>query len=723
MFQKTLNFFLIFIIFFIFFYLPGYKVFSKEYYELKVPDEINIKLSKKNLGKYLKFQMDALLDGSNQDKKNILSKYKKPIRAKISINDDILDSKISITGDWKDHLRFPHTSLKVEILGEKNFYNIKKFKLFLPETRFAENEIFWSLMLKEIGFPVFHSQFMKVSLNNIEYTALFQEDASKEFLERNGFRETVILRNDDFHFFNSDQDNAFYNDNFSRSWLIDNEKFIKNINPYATKIVSKAISNYSNINFFKNVKDNNLFELILGKYGFHGLVHFNRKYIYEPYYNSYIPLYYDGMTSTHYKNDNKKTDNCTNPNFNKKLYKFKIDYKKLSGYDLDEDKKCIFLEIMTKKYLHRHELIEEYFFDELIYNGYQAQYKQHNKIVKIILDNINKNELILNNLISNDRNNYVYTFQYQGKYYLSLFNKLSKVIQFSEIDLDAYNTYISKNNIYSYSGRFVINLGLIQPDDKKIIDTKLNTINKNLYLVKPVTYRLNSNDFIHNEYNFYFQHNQARLLINQDSLENITLNFYNKKNLTNSNLYKISRFNDDLLTGCVTILDTKITNLNLKLDNMFCEDAINIIRSDGNIKNLNIHNSTFDALDLDYSNITINNAVIKNSGNDCIDLSFGNYNIIDSSLNNCSDKGISVGEKSIAKISNISLSDTSIAIAVKDESKVFLDDIIATNTQLYCLAAYMKKSEFDGASIRHKNISCDKNNYSDDKSMIIDEKN
>ncbi|MDC0232477.1 hypothetical protein OAJ95_00940 [Pelagibacteraceae bacterium] len=722
MLQKTLKIILINIIFIVFCATINSQVLSKEFYELQIPDEINIILSKKNFGKYLKYQMDALLDGSNEEKNNILRKYKKSIKATIVLKEKKLNSKVSITGEWKDHLKFPYTSLKVEILGENNFYNVKKFKLFLPETRFAENEIFWTMMLKKIGFPVFHTKFVKVKLNNINYIALFQEDSSKEFLERNGLRETVILRNDDFHFHNSVADGVFYDLAFSRSWLVDNENFIKDSNPYSTQIVSKAIANYSNPNFFKNVKDNKLFELILGKYGTHGLVHFNRKYIYEPYYNNYIPLYYDGMTSTNLEQLLGKNYKCDYFSSDNKLAEFSTEFKKLSGFDLDKDKKCIFHEIMSKSETYKNDLLEENYFDQAAFNGYQNQYRNYNKIKKIILEKINFKELTVKELKSNDSNNHIYTFEYKNKYYICLYNMQSDKIQFSEIKLEEYNDYISSNNIFVYSGRFIVNLGLIEIDRNESISNNLNTNSKNLYLTKPITYIINSNELVKKEYNIYFQNNQARLLIHKNILKNKTLNFYNNKDLKNTNLDIISRFNGDLLTGCVTIIDAKIIDLNLNSNNMFCEDSINIIRSEGNINNLNIYNSKFDALDLDFSDILIKNVKVENAGNDCIDLSFGNYNILNSRLNGCYDKGFSVGEKSDAYITNAIILNTNIGLAAKDESKVFIDEFKATNITSYCLAAYMKKSEFYGATIKYKNIICDKNNYFDNKSLIINEK-
>ena len=50
----------------------------------------------------------------------------------------------------------------------------------------------------------------------------------------------------------------------------------------------------------------------------------------------------------------------------------------------------------------------------------------------------------------------------------------------------------------------------------------------------------------------------------------------------------------------------------------------------------------------DIDKISVNNA-----GNDCIDLSSGKYKILSALLNNCGDKAISVGEKTITKIKHV----------------------------------------------------------------------
>jgi len=391
MYQKNINNIFNYFLTIVFICSLSYNLSGKEYYKLDIPKKINIHLTKTNFGKYLQYQYGANTDGSFEDKKNILRKYKKPIKAKIILNGKIINCKISITGDWKDHLNYPFSSLKVEILGNDNYYNVKKFKLLLHHTRNSENEIFWSLLLKFIGFPVFHTQFIEVSINGITYKALFQEDASKEYLERNGFRETVILRNNDYQFYT---EMGFYNSVFARSQLLDNEEFIETQNSNAINVVSKAIALYSSDDFFDLVQHNKLFEKILSKYGTHALVHFNRKYIFEPYYNRFVPLYYDGMTSTRYINNNNEfAENCKFSNDNDKFKNFEKQFFKLSGFKIDTDKKCIYQEIMDYYEQYKNLSLNYALINNVERDGYIAQYKQYKDLKKLILNFIEQNNI------------------------------------------------------------------------------------------------------------------------------------------------------------------------------------------------------------------------------------------------------------------------------------------------------------------------------------------
>ena len=101
-----------------------------------------------------------------------------------------------------------------------------------------------------------------------------------------------------------------------------------------------------------------------------------------------------------------------------------------------------------------------------------------------------------------------------------------------------------------------------------------------------------------------------------------------------------------------------MSNTKIHASNFYCEDALNIIKSEGDIDNIEIKDSLFDAVDFDFSNLNISNIKIKKAGNDCLDLSFGNYQVERGEFIECNDKGVSLGEKSIGDFDDIKILDS-----------------------------------------------------------------
>ena len=97
---------------------------------------------------------------------------------------------------------------------------------------------------------------------------------------------------------------------------------------------------------------------------------------------------------------------------------------------------------------------------------------------------------------------------------------------------------------------------------------------------------------------------------------------------------------------------------------------------------------------------------VKTAGNDCLDLSYGNYLINNLNVQDCGDKGISVGEKSNAILEKININGTKIAVAAKDSSTVRIVDSEITESQI-CFSAYRKKQEFSGAKINIQKTNCE----------------
>ena len=147
-------------------------------------------------------------------------------------------------------------------------------------------------MLKKLKFPSFYTRIVDVDLNGNIYKAIFQEDATKEFLERNKFTETVILKANDFRFYLSEDEKKIYEKFYTEAFVIDNNNFLKN--NISNFIASEAISFRTNKNFDDRVFNENFFKTIHQKYAKHALGANDRKFIYIPYKKIFVPLYYDG---------------------------------------------------------------------------------------------------------------------------------------------------------------------------------------------------------------------------------------------------------------------------------------------------------------------------------------------------------------------------------------------------------------------------------------------
>lgn len=171
------------------------------------------------------------------------------------------------------------------------------------------------------------------------------------------------------------------------------------------------------------------------------------------------------------------------------------------------------------------------------------------------------------------------------------------------------------------------------------------------------------------------------------------------------------RFNSFGLTGCLNFYNSSFKNTSIKALNGMCEDTINIVGSSGDIKEIQINNAYSDALDIDFSNINLNKIIIDQAGNDCTDFSGGISKISKLNLNNCLDKGISIGEASNITIEDITIKNSNTGIAVKDSSISKIKYANLENLNI-CLLAFNKKQEFYGGFLNILNNNC-KNSLKD----------
>ena len=664
--------------------------FSKE---INIPNTIEFKLLNSEYNKYLRRAMRAYTDGEIYGEKNIKKKYKKWVNANIIYDKKIIKTKIRILGDWKDHLRPPQTSLKVRVL-DNSLSGITRFNLFLPETRKGENEVFWTLMLNYLGFPSLYTKIVEVNFNGQIYKAIFQEDATKEFLERNNLTETVILKSNDFGFYLNKKEKKIYENIYSSSFVIDNNSFLKN--DTSNYIVSEAIASKANINFADLVLNENFFKKIHRKYANHALGEINRKYIYIPYKKLFLPLYYDGnvqflpgKTSCKAKIDVKVLDN------------FKKDFKTLSGKRLSKMQECVLADTLDLSQGNIKKL-SEFFPNQKINNKKDLKYLE---IKDKIVDYLERGKVSKNENPKNISGKLItYSFVFNDDFYsCSLTIKDNKIKFCKQIDSETYSKLISQSGRYKLTDNFKsfpINLGSFN-NEMPIIWLEENS--NEFKMDKKGTYYYIQKDISNENLKFIFQNSEAKIFI-QGNFNNVNFEFNRDFANQNKNLSN-SRYDKNLLTGCVNFFDSKFDKVSLASSNMTCEDSINIKNSKGNLNEVDINNSFFDALDLDFSNIIVKSLNVNNAKNDCADFSFGDYKIDQANLKNCGDKGFSIGESSKFSLNKGNIFFTNIGIASKDDA---ITDVNKVNMESInvCFAAYNKKKEFKGSKINVKDFDC-----------------
>lgn len=684
------------------------------------PDTIKIELDPNNFGKYQKNIFRAYVS----DVDHIKDRFKKWTDGKIITKNKELKIKLRITGDWKDHLETlsrkninVHSSIAIKVIDD-NYEGMTRFKILLPRTRYGNDHLFWNGMLNYYNYTTLKMRIIQVDMNNSSYFGFIEELPTKEFLESNLEREGPILEFDERilwknqkkltklkEFIFNKQVKKFNNEEYrwANSPKIINKQYLKNFN--AIKIASDAIYLFSLNNFEDYIDNSDFYFNITKKYAAHGLSLQNRNFFYQPYNFKLYEIYKEG--NVRLGGDNKKIDECDLDNINKKdrseFESFKTYYN--FQFKITNLMECSFYDLKSE-YRKKKNIIDKPLLK--VKNNFT---KEHLILINKIKKYFHLNSNFKNIDPGKDRIVQKYSLMYDDKTFICNYDLIDEeIVSCTEISLDKYVNIISGDDKNYISGGFKlypINLGNISyQTNTKILklknDKKLYNLNDNL------TYIVNfKNKEKFDELTFDFSNTNSRLIFEGD-IKNLKINFVNSKNVITEeikNNIKKGRFNSKSLTGCVTFLNSSFENVTLNAKNFMCEDSINIINSSGKIKNINISNSLFDALDIDFSNIEIEKVNIKHAENDCLDFSAGKYKIKNLIAEYCGDKGISVGEKSNVKFSNAKVKFSNIAVASKDSSKVEIDNIKIDETKI-CLSAYRKKQEFGSSFLKVGKFEC-----------------
>ncbi len=639
-------------------------------------------------------------------------KYRDDFEANVILNltDDAIcnfSATVRISGDKKDHINSDlMSSLDVKLLTG-NIFGITKFKLFLPNTRNNDNEIVVTTLLEEIGFISPRSFYVDVGILNWsnQFTVnkyIFQEKQSKEMIEHNYFREGPLIEtNESFYWDFLDtkvEDPALTNPLFIGR-IINKYWSKKNINSAiitleALEVYNQAIFNSympsKQINYSYLGDDEDLFfKFDAANFALlndHAITTHQRKFFFDKINNQFHPIYYDG-----------------NSNFLELGHiRWREDY--LEYPKLYKAAAKLYEEININR---------ESFNKKLNNRGLNINKEESDALVDKFLNNLNN--------ISNQTSDKTAQYKNFSENNKSIFYPDGLHFLFYNFKTNTYEICLPDLSKCFFGDNYL--------NFDEVFSNKIKVNNKLSYLIG-----VNKNSFLENinqklKYmeidkkiilRFY---GQPKISINKDEKQ-ISLNFLNEIDrvviegegvldgwtidlLTNlENLNTETTYDENLLTGCLTLNNLKFENLSINAKNMHCEDAVNIINSEGSLKDVDISNSKFDGLDIDFSTIFLNSLNIVNSFNDCFDLSSGNYTINSVDLDTCFDKGLSIGEKSNVNIINIRIQNSKTGLAVKDSSKVIIENFESKNNE-YCLLQYRKKQEFGPSYTSIRDFLCD----------------
>ncbi len=707
----------------------------------------------------------------------IPNSFKKRFNATISVTYDngvkcILIGRVRHSGDAKDHITFKDNSIIQSldiVLDEGNIKGITRFKLFKPDVRgVLEDVVIQTQILRNFGFLAPRSFKVDARINETKSIMLFQEKAAKELLEYNNRREGPILEGDQKFFFElvkNIPDNNLSNwsvgtpvlrnksskvmlSKLTNANLINKGEIHKQISLDALNKLNLIYLYWSNrfqdsknnFFFFDYDLDNTLLSLFnkdqiikLDEYNLfmqatnshHALSASNRKFYWNSIENFFEPIMYDA-------NPDIEKDFSTTTTVINRLPISKYFLKSIDNLEL-KLKNININELHEKTLLSGLSLTEE---------KLRTKINKIKKNLKVIKTNYEKN--LTQETISYNNYNYIDNILKKFNENLSEIKPETYLLKHRKNDLFRCKVYLEncelfdimdkdlvkllegefkKDNIYyQYIGN---NLDLKDFDEKKKYKYR-KFLNTNIIYDEGIQIEIDEEK---NLLRIEQKKIGARLSIINGSLENTTI-FYNGIDINNE---KEKTLNPPLnypidnkgLTGCISLINLNLKDINLSASNSNCEDTINFINSKGTVGNILIENSYSDALDVDFSKLKIKNIKIFNALNDCVDFSYGIYEIGELDLKNCGDKGVSIGEASSVIIDQVNVDKSETGIATKDSSNLKLHSGIIKNSET-CISAYNKKQEFLGAFIEIGSVNCKyftKKFDSDNFSLILSKNN
>lgn len=693
------------------------------------------------------------------------------VNAKINYRGKSIDAKVRLKGDLEDHWRSIYKmSLRVNLKGENSIMGFRKFSIHKPSARQHPYDQTFQDMQRQLDNISSQNNYINVYVNGERWGIMnIEEHVSKEFLERQGLKESLILKfenekiwkywkmvKDQYENYRLSDDNLHIN-------IYNGEEYMNNdtYRSWYSYISSETLKPYSEI--YDNDSFSKSLLLALSWNRTHTLAPANSRYYFNPYTLRIEPIttdqaYYSELIDSirlpqlYYKIID--TDNFQN-NFQNNIKhvvdvidnsQSTINYWQ-SYFPLDERLDTKILKENVKKVSEN--------FKKFIVNDSE-------KIIKKTRISKQQSDLLIDHIYARHHEN--------GE--IHIYNLIDEPIRISKIKFDGID-YKVLDSLYldGFTKGYKplkINTGLIGLLDKRIIietehlnnfrefeigythlvnnlwnplvekfDSKkfsyIENVLDNSYrfkkgswnITEPIvldgdlliegntTLTFNDNAYLIVKGSINFNGTDSNKIIlkpRKESWKGIyVLEANNRSKMQNVIIQGTTFMKDGILslTGGINFYKSDVDIINSKFLKSSAEDALNIIQSDFKMENVSIEDSDSDGFDSDFSTGQIINSSFSNIKGDAIDFSGSSISVSDSQFYNIKDKAVSSGEASELWLENLIIKNVGVGIASKDGSKTFVKNSSIENFALSALMTYVKKSLYTSPELEADNIIID----------------
>lgn len=697
--------------------------FSTGQYRNELADIASVRAIEVRASDYRKWVRNGLrIITSNGNQ--ILAKYKKKHRAEITVRYDFGTcthaASIKQNGDFKDHVQLDRGRLLQSLtvkLEEGNIANSVRFKLFLKETRRAENEILGTLLLSRLGFLAPRTRMIPTRQNGTPVDMLWQEMPSKEFLERNNRREGPLFEGDERVFAYWSAASGYTMEDLGLSRLINDKWTARGAASLAMTMdaftrLQRSFASYGRLNAIDPSKaltgldipgtDNaraqeqwwDFAAVLFAMRASHGLRPHNRKFYWNALLQAFEPIYYDGevdfrIAKPRYLRDRDRDlyfNRFSGPSINRLAARvrdldaqsFSRRFAALCGSSCEVKDAKDFLDTVAK---NLDDLARE-----MVSRPEPDAADPFPPFVKRSLNKLPDHSVL--DVLEYDPKNQTASAQ------VCTFNGCRP----EQRDLQALIRGLSGMTTDKTGGEITLRAPMIG-EATQVAET---LVDGGVALRHSPGAKVRF-DAARRILHLSQSAPQDWFLLLGGKLTDIRIVFEGLP--AQSDTEPGQRFNKFGLTGCVTISDVAFDGGEILAAGGRCEDSVNIIGSSGRLAAVTINAAMADALDVDFSKLEIGRVEVAEAGNDCLDVSGGDYAFDQAILSACGDKAISIGEASRAQIGMLNAASVGIGISSKDGSTVTVDrmDVVSSG---YCYEAMQKKQEFSGSFLSVADINC-----------------